>query len=315
MEKYQELACYVSGDALKLLHDFVKTNQTMLNMNGYVQFLMPPFESMGSGLASYRVLTISLKDEKGSHYSSLSDIIYMANGDIRNNYDKITIVASKFSSITCIPANLASTDIIFFMCGFETKDGNNSFTPYSITGEEMLHGFQSRQLKLNCFARTFIDGLSPGRNCTKMLEQFLSPEEGYANYKKTTDQLARELTGIPDEEMQPITKFLKTAVEYSPENYLKNDFDLVDGEPHVNDDVNFLLEEKMHIEVMGAPKDEVARNARRGIGQPAAPVNESENLEPEMHIEIMVSPEDELKTCLMKNMLETGWLGKKNDGV
>jgi hypothetical protein len=67
---------------------------------------MPPFESIGSGLASYRVLTISLKDEKGSHYSSLSDIINMANGDIRNNYDKITIEASKFSSITCKPANL-----------------------------------------------------------------------------------------------------------------------------------------------------------------------------------------------------------------
>jgi hypothetical protein len=42
--------------------------------------------------------------------------------------------------------------------------------------------------------------------------------------------------------------------------------------------------QKMHIEVMVAPKDEVARNARRGIGQPAAQVNESENLEPEMHI-------------------------------
>jgi hypothetical protein len=60
---------------------------------------------------------------------------------------------------------------------------------------------------------------------------------------KKTDHLARELTGIPDEEMQPITEFLKTAVEYSPENYPQNDFDLVDGEPHVNEDVNFLLEE------------------------------------------------------------------------
>ena len=49
---------------------------------------------------------------------------------------------------------------------------------------------------------------------------------------KKTDHLARELTGIPDEEMQPITEFLKTAVEYSPENYPQNDFDLVDGEPH-----------------------------------------------------------------------------------
>ncbi len=53
--------------------------------------------------------------------------------------------------------------------------------------------------------------------------------------------------------------------------------------------------QKMHIEVMVAPKDEVARNARRDIGQPASPVNESENLEPEMHIEILVSPEDKLK--------------------
>jgi hypothetical protein len=50
--------------------------------------------------------------------------------------------------------------------------------------------------------------------------------------KKNTDQLARELTGIQDEKMHPITEFLKTAVEYSPENYPQNDFDLVDGEPH-----------------------------------------------------------------------------------
>jgi hypothetical protein len=32
--------------------------------------------------------------------------------------------------------------------------------------------------------------------------------------------------------MHPITEFLKTAVEYNPENYPQNDFDLVDGEPH-----------------------------------------------------------------------------------
>jgi hypothetical protein len=37
---------------------------------------MPPIGSMGSGLASYRALTISLKDEKGNHYSSLSDLVW-----------------------------------------------------------------------------------------------------------------------------------------------------------------------------------------------------------------------------------------------
>lgn len=39
-----------------------------------------------------------------------------------------------------------------------------------------------------------------------------------------TDQLERELTGIPDEDRQPLTEFLRTAVEDSPENYPQNDF-------------------------------------------------------------------------------------------
>ncbi len=33
------------------------------------------------------------------------------------------------------------------------------------------------ELKLNCFARTFVYGLDTGRNCTKKLEEFLTAEE------------------------------------------------------------------------------------------------------------------------------------------
>jgi hypothetical protein len=36
---------------------------------------------------------------------------------------------------------------------------------------------------------------------------------GISKLRKKTDQLERELTGILDEDRQPITKFLKTAVE------------------------------------------------------------------------------------------------------
>jgi hypothetical protein len=59
-----------------------------------------------------------------------------------------------------------------------------------------------------------------------------------------TDQLERELTGIPDEDRQPITEFLKTALEDNPENYPQNDYppNLVDGEPQ-RDDANVLPEE------------------------------------------------------------------------
>lgn len=32
-------------------------------------------------------------------------------------------------------------------------------------------------MKLNCFARTFFDGLSLKRNCNGILEEFLSPDE------------------------------------------------------------------------------------------------------------------------------------------
>jgi hypothetical protein len=46
----------------------------------------------------------------------------------------------------------SNSDITFFMCGFETKDGKNSCTPFSITGEEILHAFKSRLViyKKNC---------------------------------------------------------------------------------------------------------------------------------------------------------------------
>ena len=73
---------------------------------GHVKFVMPPIASIGSGLASYRDMTGTLTDQNGTQYSALSDIIYMVNAVIRNNFDKITIVASKMSSITCKPANL-----------------------------------------------------------------------------------------------------------------------------------------------------------------------------------------------------------------
>jgi hypothetical protein len=33
------------------------------------------------------------------------------------------------------------------------------------------------EMKLNCFARTFFDGLGPKRNCTGILEVFLSLDE------------------------------------------------------------------------------------------------------------------------------------------
>jgi hypothetical protein len=37
---------------------------------------------------------------------------------------------------------------------------------------------------LNGFARTFVYGLRVGRNCTKILEQFLTPEEVIGIQKK-----------------------------------------------------------------------------------------------------------------------------------
>ncbi len=56
---------------------------------------MPPIGSVGSGLFSYRDLTIALKDEHGTKYSPLSDIMFMLTAVIRNGYDKVTILASK----------------------------------------------------------------------------------------------------------------------------------------------------------------------------------------------------------------------------
>ncbi|EFX75333.1 hypothetical protein DAPPUDRAFT_323463 [Daphnia pulex] len=96
----------IPAEALQLLHDFIKTTDTMPNSVGYVKCVMPPIGSIGNGLASYRDMIGTLTDQKGTQYSPLSDVIYIVHSVIRNNFDKITIVASKMSSITCKPANL-----------------------------------------------------------------------------------------------------------------------------------------------------------------------------------------------------------------
>ncbi len=67
---------------------------------------MPPIGTVGSGLASYRDMSGELNDEKGSQYSPICDLPYMLTAVIRNHYDKVTIVASTISSITCKPSNL-----------------------------------------------------------------------------------------------------------------------------------------------------------------------------------------------------------------
>ncbi|EFX83873.1 hypothetical protein DAPPUDRAFT_239509 [Daphnia pulex] len=67
---------------------------------------MPPFGSVGSGLASYRDMTNVLRDKKGIKYSPICDLTYILTADNRNNYDKVTIVASNISSITCKQSNL-----------------------------------------------------------------------------------------------------------------------------------------------------------------------------------------------------------------
>jgi hypothetical protein len=64
------------------------------------------FLSVGSGLASYRDMTSVLRGEKEIKYSPICEITYMLTADNRKNYDKVTIVPSKISSITCKPSNL-----------------------------------------------------------------------------------------------------------------------------------------------------------------------------------------------------------------
>ncbi|EFX63513.1 hypothetical protein DAPPUDRAFT_335370 [Daphnia pulex] len=61
----------------------------MPNSAGHVKFVMPPIGSIGSGLASYRDLTRTLTDEKGTLYSALSAIVYMVTAVTRKNFDKI----------------------------------------------------------------------------------------------------------------------------------------------------------------------------------------------------------------------------------
>jgi hypothetical protein len=76
----------------------------MPHLNDHVQFGMPPIRSMG--LASYRYMTNALKDEKGTNNSPICNIVYMITAVIQNDYDKVTLVASIFSSIRCKPSNL-----------------------------------------------------------------------------------------------------------------------------------------------------------------------------------------------------------------
>ncbi len=92
---------------LKFLLTFLVTKcSTLPNSVGHVKVVMPPIGSVGNGLASYRDLKQTLSDKNGTQYSPLSDVIYIVNSVIRNNLDKVTILASKMSSITCKPANL-----------------------------------------------------------------------------------------------------------------------------------------------------------------------------------------------------------------
>jgi hypothetical protein len=67
----------------------------MPHLNDHVQFVMPPIGSVGSGLASYRDMTNALKDEKGTIYSPICNIVYMLTEVVRNNYDKVTLSSSK----------------------------------------------------------------------------------------------------------------------------------------------------------------------------------------------------------------------------
>jgi hypothetical protein len=69
---------------------------------------MPPIGTVGSGLASYRDMSGELNDEKATKYSPICDLLYMLTAVIRNHYDKVTIVASTISSITCKPSNLVT---------------------------------------------------------------------------------------------------------------------------------------------------------------------------------------------------------------
>jgi hypothetical protein len=65
----------------------------MPHLCSHVQFIMPPIGSVGSGLASYRDMYCTLKDEKENIYSPISSIMYMLTAVIRNGYDKVTLVA------------------------------------------------------------------------------------------------------------------------------------------------------------------------------------------------------------------------------
>ncbi|EFX69926.1 hypothetical protein DAPPUDRAFT_113205 [Daphnia pulex] len=184
----------IGAEALQLLRDFISTNEAMPHLSTHVQFIMPPIGSICSGLASYRDMNRALTDERETVYSPISDIMFMLTAVMRNGDDKVTLVASKMSSITCKPSNLmqlledfkefniSPKNVSFVLGGFETQEGNLSCNPFSLNGEEMMTIFEKKEnlpwvneLKLNCFARMFVDGLVSGRNTTKMLEVFLTP--------------------------------------------------------------------------------------------------------------------------------------------
>jgi hypothetical protein len=48
-----------------------------IHLRSHVQFIMPPIGSVGSGLASYRDMYCTLKDEKENIYTPISSIMYM----------------------------------------------------------------------------------------------------------------------------------------------------------------------------------------------------------------------------------------------
>jgi hypothetical protein len=85
--------------------------RAMPYLRTHVQFIMPPIGSVGSGLASYRDMYCTLKDERENIYSPISSIMYMLTEVIRNEHDKVTLVASKMSSISCKPSNLVTNSI------------------------------------------------------------------------------------------------------------------------------------------------------------------------------------------------------------
>ncbi|EFX68152.1 hypothetical protein DAPPUDRAFT_330373 [Daphnia pulex] len=105
---------------------------TMPNSAGHGKFVMPTIGLVGSGPASYRDLTRTLTDEKGTHYLALSAIVYMGTAiELLKDFKRFSI---------------PSTDSNFLMCGFETQDESITYTPYFISGEALLEVFKTKQV-------------------------------------------------------------------------------------------------------------------------------------------------------------------------